>query len=96
MPFANAEKLVEQGMAPELVERYVGAVNAAWAEVASTPALRTRPSMFLQFQDPERDHHTVTVKVGLDARWGSAEGTTPEELRAALVQHLSERFATDR
>jgi hypothetical protein len=96
MPFANAQKLVEQGMAPELVERYVAAVNAAWAQVAPTPGLRTRPSMFLEFQDPERDHHTVSVKVGLDARWGSAEGTTPEELRTALVQHLSERFASDK
>jgi hypothetical protein len=95
MSFANAKQLVEQGMAPELVERYVEAVNAAWAEVAPTPGLRTRPSMFLQYLDPERDHHTVSVKVGLDARWGSAEGTTPDELRKALVQHLSERFTSD-
>ena len=95
MAFANAQKLVEQGMAPELVARYVEAVNAAWAQVAPSPGLRTRPSMFLQFQDPERDHHTVTVLVGLDARWGSAEGRTPEELRTALVQHLSDRFVGD-
>ena len=92
MPFANADKLVQEGMAPDLVERYVEAVNAAWTEVAPTPGLRTRPSMFLQYVDPERDRRTVTVTVGLDARWGSAEGTTPEELRKALVQHLSERF----
>lgn len=87
MPLVNADKLVEQGVSPELVQRYVSAVNAAWDEVA--PALRTRPSMFLQLQDESGgDRETVMVTVGLDARYGSAQGRTPGELGKALAQHL--------
>jgi hypothetical protein len=88
MPLVNADKLVEEGMSPSLVQRYVAAVNAAWDEVAPTPGLRTRPSMFLHLQDPDRDRQTVTVTVGLGARYGSAQGTTPDELGKSLLQHL--------
>ena len=88
MPLVNADKLVEEGLSPDLVQRYIDAVNAAWNEVAPAPGQRTRPSMFLQLQDPDRDRQTVTVTVGIGARFGSAHGNTPDELGKALAQHL--------
>ena len=88
MPLVNADKLVEEGVSPDLVQRYISAVNAAWDQVAPTPGLRTRPSMFLHLQDPDQDRETVTVTVGIGARFGSAQGKTPDDLGKALVQHL--------
>jgi hypothetical protein len=90
MPLVNVERLVEEGMSPELVQKYVDAVNAAWDQVASkVKGLGTRPSMLLHLEDPERDRLTVTVTIGLAARFGATSANTPEGLREALVRHLS-------
>lgn len=88
MPLVNAQKLIEEGVSPDMVQRYVDAVNAAWTGATPSPGQRTRPSMFLQLNDPEQDRQTVRVTVGIDGRFGSAQGATPDQLKTALVEHL--------
>jgi len=93
MPIVDVTPLEREGLPQTLVEAYRQAVDAAWAEVA--PEIRgfgSRPLMYLQFQDPARDRETVTVSVGIGAKFGGTSAKSPQALQKALMQYLRDRF----
>lgn len=88
MPFVNVDLLKQEGVPEERIQEYLDAVEAAWAEVL--PDLRglgSRPLMFLQLQNPAKDRETVTVTVGMGAKYGGTSAKTPAALRPGDVDH---------
>lgn len=93
MPIVDTRMLEQEGLPPALIEAYGQAVDAAWAEVApEIQGLGSRPLMYLQLQDPARDRETVTVSVGIGAKFGATSAKTPTDLQRVLAQLLRDRF----
>ena len=94
---ADGTQLLRRGVPAKVVEEYIEAVDAAWADASwglmeiGSP-IGSRPSMSLDLKDPDRDSRTVTITIGVRGHLGSVEAKTPPDLRIALARHLRKRF----
>lgn len=93
MAIINTGGLERAGLGPDVITAYRNEVASAWAHFEQEyPAWTAKVmTLWLDLKGPG-DRDTVSVAVGVDAKYGRVEGKTPAELGARLLGHCRERL----